>query len=176
MEFDALKLVFNMPFRIDANGPYASALQELTTRLSRAGEVQCVTPKKRNLEPSELDAFYASRMESFAGSVVWAFDERGEELDSVALARQLEKLRDQGTRSLQLCLGAATGLPAVLARQAGLRLIRLSRMTFAHELAALVVFEQFYRAHTINSGHPYHYGAPSDLVQAKVRAADRRLN
>jgi rRNA large subunit m3Psi methyltransferase RlmH len=172
----AVKLILNMPFRIDPNGPFASAAHEWTSRVERVTEWECVAPRKKTLTPQELEAFYLSRMEAFAGSVVWAFDERGDEMDSLGMAKQIQRLRDQGCRSLHLCLGGAHGLPSVLGRVAGLRLVRLSRLTFAHELAALVVLEQVYRSMSILSGHPYHHGAPSDLVRERARAADRRLN
>jgi len=32
----------------------------------------------------------------------------------------------------------------------------LSSLTLQHELAAVVVLEQLYRAHTLRTGHPYH--------------------
>lgn len=171
-----MKLILNMPFRIDPRGPFAAPLEEWMSRVSRVIDFQCVSPRKRVLSSQELEAFYASRMENFETGAVWAFDERGEDIDSVGLAKQLQQLTDRGVRTLQLCLGAAGGLPGVLARSPGLRVLRLSRLTFAHELAALVVLEQIYRAQSIINGHPYHYGAPSDLVKARARAVDRRLN
>jgi 23S rRNA pseudoU1915 N3-methylase RlmH len=171
-----VKLVINMPFRIDANGPYASSLKHWFARVEKTMDVQCIMPSKKVLSPQELDAFYVTRMEAFQGGVAWAFDERGEDVDSVGLAKAMQRLEDRGCRTLHLCLGAASGLPGVLARSPDLRILRLSQLTFAHELAALIVLEQIYRANSILSGHPYHYGHPSDLMKARARAVDRRLN
>jgi 23S rRNA (pseudouridine1915-N3)-methyltransferase len=53
-------------------------------------------------------------------------------------------------------IGGAMGLDdSVLARAH--RTLSLSRWTFTHEMARLVLLEQLYRAFTIIKGRPYHY-------------------
>lgn len=73
---------------------------------------------------------------------------------SVELARELEDLLARG-KPVGFLVGGATGLhPRV--RQESARTWSLSRLTFAHRLAVLVLAEQLYRAAEIARGGPYH--------------------
>ena len=56
-----------------------------------------------------------------------------------------------------LAIGPANGWAAAARDAADMRL-SLGAMTLPHELAALVLAEQVYRASTILQGHPYHLG------------------
>jgi 23S rRNA (pseudouridine1915-N3)-methyltransferase len=57
-------------------------------------------------------------------------------------------------RDLVFLVGGHDGLPAGWAERADL-LISLSPMTFAHELARVLLAEQIYRALATLRGHPY---------------------
>ncbi len=84
-----------------------------------------------------------------------ALDVRGAEFSSEGFAAWLAAKEQAGSGPLVFLVGGHLGLaPAVLAA-AGERLA-LSRMTFTHELARLLLLEQLYRAATIRAGHPYH--------------------
>jgi len=85
--------------------------------------------------------------------IVW--DERGKQLDSRAFAQLLERLRDGGTQSIWMVVGGPLGVGPDLRERAD-RLLSLSKMTFPHDLARLIVVEQIYRAFTILRGEPYH--------------------
>src|SRR2546430_12482604 len=61
-------------------------------------------------------------------------------------------------RDVTFALGGAEALPAPVLRGAE-RIWSLSRLTFPHELARVVLYEQLYRAYTIRRGEPYHRGA-----------------
>lgn len=90
-----------------------------------------------------------------AGAEVIALDPTGDSWSSERLARHLEELALASRPGVALIIGGAFGLaPAVLERAD--RLLSLSKMTFPHELARLVVTEQLYRAGTIQRGEPYH--------------------
>lgn len=86
---------------------------------------------------------------------VVALDERGETPGSRDLARQLDEWLRRGTRQVTFLVGGDGGLaPDLLA--ACDSTLSLSRLTFTHELARVLLLEQLYRAHAIRAGHPYH--------------------
>ena len=86
---------------------------------------------------------------------VVAWDQRGRQIDSAALARFLEDLMNKGISHLWMVIGGPLGIsPKVIERADSL--LSLSRMTFPHDLARLMVGEQLYRAFTILKGEPYH--------------------
>jgi len=86
---------------------------------------------------------------------VAALDERGKEMNSLEFAGFLSKLISQG-RNLILILGGAYGLDRAVKYRAD-RVLALSRMTFAHELARLVLAEQIFRGLSIIKQTPYHH-------------------
>lgn len=84
------------------------------------------------------------------GDLVVALDERGEDLTSREFA---ELLGSHG--SLTFLIGGPDGLgPA--ARERADRTLRLSAMTFPHDLARVMLVEQIYRGQAIRRGHKYH--------------------
>ena len=83
-----------------------------------------------------------------------ALEPTGEPWSSEDLAERLDRWRLEA-RPVALLIGGAHGLdPTVLAR-ANHRW-SLGPLTLAHEIARLVVLEQWYRAWTILRGEPYH--------------------
>jgi 23S rRNA (pseudouridine1915-N3)-methyltransferase len=60
-------------------------------------------------------------------------------------------------RDVAFAIGGADGLPAPVLAQAE-RIWSLSPLTFPHELARVILYEQLYRAYTIRRGEPYHRG------------------
>jgi 23S rRNA (pseudouridine1915-N3)-methyltransferase len=88
-------------------------------------------------------------------SVLVALDERGENVDSEAFARQLCRWRDQSIASTIFTIGGADGLSPDLQRNAKLR-IAFGSATWPHQMVRVMLLEQIYRAATILAGHPYH--------------------
>ncbi len=84
-------------------------------------------------------------------------DGRGKAFSSEALAEWIGKRQDAGTQRIIFAIGPADGWSAEARERAGL-LLSLGPMTLAHELAAVVLAEQIYRAFTILKGLPYHLG------------------
>jgi 23S rRNA (pseudouridine1915-N3)-methyltransferase len=88
-------------------------------------------------------------------SVVVALDERGDNLDSAALARHLGRWRDDSAASTVFLIGGADGLSPDLRRKAKLS-IAFGSATWPHQMVRVMLLEQIYRAATILAGHPYH--------------------
>jgi len=90
-----------------------------------------------------------------AGSNVITLDVQGKSWSSKELAGAVGRWEISGQNQLAFVIGGDLGLsPAVLARS-DLRL-SLSRMTFTHPMARLLLVEQVYRAFRILRGEPYH--------------------
>jgi 23S rRNA (pseudouridine1915-N3)-methyltransferase len=89
------------------------------------------------------------------GSFVIALDVRGVSWSSEELADAFREWELAGKNQIAIVIGGDLGLsPAVLSRS-DLRL-SLSKMTFTHPMARLLLLEQVYRAFRILRGEPYH--------------------
>jgi 23S rRNA (pseudouridine1915-N3)-methyltransferase len=82
---------------------------------------------------------------------LFAFSEEGNEFESPGFADFIKGLSDD----VVFVLGGPDGLSQEVKDRAKM-IISLSRMTFTHEMARLILIEQVYRAITINKGLPYH--------------------
>jgi 23S rRNA (pseudouridine1915-N3)-methyltransferase len=89
------------------------------------------------------------------GAVVAVLDERGENLDSPALAGLIRQWRADGRAAACFIVGGADGLAPSLSERAKIRLA-FGAATWPHQLIRIMLLEQIYRAGTILSGHPYH--------------------
>lgn len=80
----------------------------------------------------------------------------GEPWSSTELAQHTARW-DQEGREVAFAIGGADGLSRTVLDRAEL-VWSLSALTFPHELARVLLFEQLYRAFTIRRGEPYHRG------------------
>ena len=104
--------------------------------------------------PSKLSPeAYVNRLLG-AGGVLLLLDEGGEIGDSMAFAERFETWQ-LGSEATHLAIGPAEGWPDLNVLNSVQRL-SLSPMTFPHELAAVVLVEQVYRASEIQRGSGYH--------------------
>ena len=76
-------------------------------------------------------------------------------LSSEELAETLTRVQNQGNSQLSFIIGGSWGLDAAVKARADLRL-SMSRMTFPHQLARVMLLEQIYRACSINHNTKYH--------------------
>ena len=102
----------------------------------------------REIHPARFDLFGKHA----AGRKV-LLDPEGKALDSDGMAA-LIAAAELEARDLVFLVGGADGLPPDWRPKADL-LLSLSRMTFSHELARVMLAEQVYRALTMLRGHPY---------------------
>ena len=87
--------------------------------------------------------------------VLLVWDRLGRELNSEDLAAILQGLQNQGVGHVWVIVGGALGVSERLLIRAN-QVLALSRLTFPHDIARLLVVEQLYRAFTITRGEPYH--------------------
>jgi len=81
--------------------------------------------------------------------------EKGREYDSHEFSKWFFKLLDEKSAPLFFVIAGAEG-PGKLLFDEAFQKLSLSKLTFPHRIARLLLVEQFYRAQTINMGHPYH--------------------
>lgn len=118
---------------------------------------------RSQVRSAKMDVKEALRLEAQSllkalpeGAFSVALDQRGRMLDSPGLAGFLTDLDEKGVRDLAIFVGGHFGLAPELLERADTTL-SLSRMTFTHEMARLILVEQIYRACTIRAGEPYHH-------------------
>jgi 23S rRNA (pseudouridine1915-N3)-methyltransferase len=139
---------------------YRAICDEYLRRLKRYGPLverevreagRAATPALRRREESarllEATPARALQVALHRDGSAWSSDE---------LARRLERWL-QGGVPLALMIGGAFGLDPEVVRNAPVRW-SLGPLTLPHELARVVVVEQWYRAWTILRGEPYHKG------------------
>jgi 23S rRNA (pseudouridine1915-N3)-methyltransferase len=84
-------------------------------------------------------------------------DQRGKQFSSIQFAERLRELQATEQKELVFCVGPADGFSETNRSRANM-LLSFGPMTLPHQMAALVLAEQVYRALTIIAGHPYHSG------------------
>lgn len=139
---------------------FREACDDYLRRLRRYGPVReqeareaarAATPELRRREEGDrLAALVPAR------AVVVALDRGGTAWSSSELARRLEGWR-VGAAPVALVIGGAFGLDPGILDRARARW-SLGPLTLPHELARVIVLEQWYRAWTILRGEPYHKG------------------
>ena len=81
-------------------------------------------------------------------------DERGKQLSSKRLATRMSDWQSDG-RDLCFVIGGPDGVSENVRRRADISW-SLSQLTLPHGLARVLFAEQLYRAHSLQTGHPYH--------------------
>ncbi len=88
--------------------------------------------------------------------VLCLLDERGNQMDSATFSEKIYARLAAGRGKLIFLVGGAYGTSPELQERAD-ALVSLSKMTFTHEMALLLLCEQLYRAAMIHGGSKYHH-------------------
>jgi 23S rRNA (pseudouridine1915-N3)-methyltransferase len=137
-----------------------SMVSELVKRLGRFAkcEVIAITKVKAGqTDPADLKRKEGEAILSSIQSTDFMvlLDEKGDHWNSRRFSDWLRLHFVNDSRPMVLVIGGAYGFSDEVYTRANAKL-SLSKMTFNHELALLVLVEQLYRALTIIHGHPYH--------------------
>ncbi|HET7295806.1 MAG TPA: 23S rRNA (pseudouridine(1915)-N(3))-methyltransferase RlmH [Gemmatimonadales bacterium] len=90
------------------------------------------------------------------GSRLVALSRAGTQWSSSELADWTARW-ERDARDVTFVVGGADTLPRTVLEHAE-RVWSFSALTFPHELARVILYEQLYRAYTIRRGEPYHRG------------------
>ncbi len=82
-------------------------------------------------------------------------DKSGDQRSSLQFADFIQKKMDSGVKNLTFVIGGPFGLSEDVLNKANV-VLSLSKMTFLHEMAKVILLEQIYRAFTILNGEKYH--------------------
>ncbi len=128
---------------------YAKAgLEEYSGRLSKIHDLRITHIPDRKNDPESI-----LKAAGDAHKIALVID--GPQCTSEELAKIL---KDQELLANEVCflIGGPDGLPKEVINTSETKM-GLSRLTFPHDLAMLVLTETLYRSSTINAGHPYHH-------------------
>jgi 23S rRNA (pseudouridine1915-N3)-methyltransferase len=81
-------------------------------------------------------------------------DVEGRQFNSHELSAQVDSWQNNGVKEVAMVIGGHNGVSKEVVERVQLRW-SLSRLTFTHEMARVVMLEQVYRAFTIIHGLPY---------------------
>ena len=131
---------------------YIDACDEYDKRLRR----YCALERVELPETGDLERDGAAVLAKIpAGAFVIALCVEGKLGSSEELAELLSEQALQGRSRVSVLIGGSDGLSDAVKKAADLRL-SMSRMTFPHHLARVMVLEQIYRAFNILGGGKYH--------------------
>jgi 23S rRNA (pseudouridine1915-N3)-methyltransferase len=142
----------------------AAGIDDYAGRLRRYAQLDLpVLKEKKNATKEDTARQQSEEAQILLGSLpqlggatkVVALAPAGQQLSSEDLADLLCRWEDQGVREIAFLIGGPTGLAPELVQKADY-VLSLSRMTFTHEMARLLVLEQLYRAFSIKAGTGYH--------------------
>ena len=143
---------------------YISAFEEYRKRLGAYCRFELVELNEQRIpeNPSDKEISLALEKEAAeiekqipSGAALCAMCIEGDMKSSTELAAVFEKWSNSGKSKFCFVIGGSCGLSQRIKNQADMRL-SMSRMTFPHHLARVMVGEQIYRAFTIIEGSKYH--------------------
>tara|TARA_A200000159_G_scaffold163798_1_gene191294 strand:+ start:2181 stop:2438 length:258 start_codon:yes stop_codon:yes gene_type:complete len=82
-------------------------------------------------------------------------DEKGKAFSLKNFSETIENQQNMGVKNLVFIIGGAFGFSEKIYFTCNNK-VRLSDMTFSHQMIRLFFCEQLYRAYTIINNHPYH--------------------
>ena len=88
-------------------------------------------------------------------SYVVTLEINGRQLSSEELSQKIETLINGGINELVFVIGSSFGISKFVSDRADLKL-SMSKMTFLHQFARLILIEQIYIAFKIMKGETYH--------------------
>ena len=126
---------------------FSMAISDYANRLS--GNGVSLSEHRNRTNP---EAYLASIVSKAGKKNVIVLEESGENLDSMAYAEKMKQWR-LSNDDIHLVVGPPGGFGE---HSEGMSSLSLGLITLPHELAAVVLLEQLYRASTIIKGLPYH--------------------
>lgn len=141
-------------------GWLSQGIEEYLKRLGPMQRIEVLEVPDASLRTSgSAEAVKAKEAEAILRKIdprdhVVLLDERGAAKTSLEFSSFLDSL--SGRKPVVFVIGGVYGAGDPLKERAD-ELLRLSAMTFTHQMARLILIEQIYRALMIKNNRPYHY-------------------
>jgi len=126
---------------------------KMISRFSKIEEIKIFTKPialAQNVGANEARQAYTKAYEPHLKGYNVALDVEGETLESEAFSTLFHH-----DVNINFFIGGAFGFESAFLKQTQ-KVISLSRLTYAHKIAKVVLFEQIYRGLCIKNNHPYH--------------------
>ena len=143
---------------------YIDAFQEYCKRLSAYCRLELVEPAEVRLGDNPSPAEIRAALDKEAAEILKAIPNdayvtalcvEGREVPSEAMAELIAGRQNSGKPKLCFVIGGSYGLAESVKNRADFRL-SMSKMTFPHHLARVMLAEQLYRGYKIREGSRYH--------------------
>ena len=143
---------------------YADAFEEYSKRLSAYCKFECIEIPEQRLpdEPSQREIVAALEREARdiiknigSDTYVASMCVEGSQIPSEGMAKLIRERENSGKPRLCFVVGGSFGLSETIKAKADVRM-SMSKMTFPHHLARVMLAEQIYRGFKINEGSRYH--------------------
>ncbi len=140
------------------------AVREYEKRLSTLCSLKNIEIEAAKLPDSPNEAQISAALSTEAekilasiplGAYVIPMCIEGKQIDSVELSQKFDSLAISGDSNICFIIGGSYGLSDKVKQKASFKL-SMSKMTFPHQLARVMLLEQIYRAFKILQGGTYH--------------------
>ena len=143
---------------------YTAAVEEYAKRLSAYCKFSVVEVKDEKTPDNPTDVEKAAVLSREGqriaekipkGAKVYSMCIEGKQRTSEELSREIDNLALEGVSNIVFIIGGSFGLSDEVKNLSSFRL-SMSKMTFPHQIARIMLLEQIYRAFQISSGGKYH--------------------
>ena len=143
-------------------GPEKALFDHYTARLKTPLKIHEYTLKKEQAKIKDVAkikqveaALLLPVLEKHKADLIYALDERGQQVTSHELAKGLDEAKTRGAQGVHFIIGGAYGFaPDILT--SNIKKMAFGKATWPHLLVRGMIAEQLYRCETILSNHPYH--------------------
>jgi len=143
---------------------YIDAFSEYTKRLQSLCKFEIVEPAEQRLSENPSDKEVKAALDKEAQDIMKAIPNdayvvamcvEGKQMPSEGMGELIAARENSGKPKLCFVIGGSFGLADSVKARADMKL-SMSKMTFPHHLARVMLIEQLYRGFKINEGSRYH--------------------
>lgn len=137
------------------------AIEEFSKRLSAYCSFSVIEiPASTIKDDSLAEKYMEEEAQKFFAAIkpnsyVITMEIEGRSLSSEEFASKIKEISNNGANEIAFLIGGANGLAKSIKTRSNFKL-SLSKMTFPHQLARVMLTEQIYRAMKIMAKEPYH--------------------